>query len=651
MASQEIEPIEEILAHIGRHRNFVLQGGAGSGKTETLKQLVQRITDGSSPKRVVCITHTNKAADEISERTLGKADVSTIHAFLGALIRPYKANIKAVLPELFTLSHFERSGEEEHGETSKDKAKTEHERFKKSHETLEKRRQIVLDLKTEKVVGKREYDKSPELYIASHNQLVDEVNAKIEEMIHLVDARSIKYNETPFNSFRDPSFGHDGLITIASLMLQRYSNLRKILSDKFDCIFIDEYQDTHPNVVQSLVQASADSSLILGLFGDSEQAIYSDGIGDVESYIANGKFALVQKSDNFRCSPQVIKVANSFRCDGLVQKVALKCLDDGTFETRLCREGSVKLYFAMAPEKVPLEGESKTETNSRHNATCAELRDRLVEAVVDKHPTFTQLKLTNKSIAADVGFGTLWDIFDATYQSPREEIKRTLNRLQFEQLFEIKNLYESLPGDRRAYNRLIEIVNRSGINIRTIADKYNASRDLERLKDPNLTAYEAVNFAIERGFISKSDSHQSFLVRSNDFLKEFEIDDCIQAFRKLYDNGANTKARMLKRLNDEELPYLDLSIVEGSFETLKRKVEKHTFLTRLFSSDLKLSEVFSFYEYEATDGIFATMHKTKGTGIENVLVICDEYGWISEYDFSSCFTGQKPHGVVGQISW
>lgn len=324
MASPRLEPIDEVLALIASHNNFVLQGGAGSGKTETLKQVVQKVTDGISPKRVVCITHTNKAADEISERISGKAQVSTIHAFLGALIRPYKANIKGVLPELFTLPHFERLGEDETGDNFKDKEKSEHERFKKAHKKLENRRQTVQWLKTDKVVGKRAYDKAPALYIETHNQLVDEVNAKIKEELQSVDANSIEYNESPFNHFKDPSFGHDGLIEIASLLIQRHSNLRKILSDKYDCIFIDEYQDTHPDVVKSLVQASSDSDLTLGLFGDSEQAIYSDGVGDVENYIANKDFVLVAKQDNFRCSPQVIKVANSFRCDGLEQKVALK---------------------------------------------------------------------------------------------------------------------------------------------------------------------------------------------------------------------------------------------------------------------------------------------------------------------------------------
>ena len=641
MASKKIEPLDEILANIGSNTNFVLQGGAGSGKTETLKRVVESLTNVPSPKRVVCITHTNKAADEIAERVSGKAEVSTIHSFLGSLIRPYKANIKAVLPELFVLPHFERLGKNESGDSAKDKAKSEHERFKKKHVKLEARRQTVLGLKSDKVVGKRDYDKDPPSYVTTHNKLVDEVNDKIREELIEADANSIEYNETPFNHFKGPSFGHDGLIEIASLLIQRHPNLRKILSDKFDCIFIDEYQDTHPDVVKSLVQASSRSKLCIGLFGDSEQAIYSEGIGDVQNYILNDDFSLVAKKDNYRCSPQVIKVANSFRCDGLKQQIELK-VEDGVTETRESREGSARLYFAMAPKKVALNGETTTQTNSRHKAVCAELRDKLVDAVVKKQPNFTQLKLTNKSIASDVGFGTLWEIFDANYPNPREEIKRTLKRLQFEQLFELTDLHQALPGDRRAYNKLIGIINRSGTKIRKTADKSDVSQDLERLRKPDASAYETIEFALERRFISKSDSHNASLVRRHEFLTEFEADKRALEFRKLYEDGGNTKPRMLKKFGAEPRDHLDLSFVEENFASLERKIRKYIFLTRLFSSELKLSEVLSFYKYEKTDGIFATMHKTKGTGIEDVLVVCDEYGWVSEYNFASCFTSHAP---------
>ena len=56
------------------------------------------------------------------------------------------------------------------------------------------------------------------------------------------------------------------------------------------------------------------------------------------------------------------------------------------------------------------------------------------------------------------------------------------------------------------------------------------------------------------------------------------------------------------------------------------KLKQKKFFTQFFSKKLKFSEVEAFYRYEEdeSDG-FATMHKTKGTGIDNVIVVLDEY--------------------------
>ncbi|UZJ64673.1 AAA family ATPase [Sphingobacterium sp. KU25419] len=61
--------------------HFVLQGGAGSGKTESLKQIIHYISENHPTKKIVCITHTNLAADEIKHRVNNpKHKISTIHS-------------------------------------------------------------------------------------------------------------------------------------------------------------------------------------------------------------------------------------------------------------------------------------------------------------------------------------------------------------------------------------------------------------------------------------------------------------------------------------------------------------------------------------------------------------------------------------------
>ena len=80
-------------ACIDQGKSFLLQGGAGSGKTESLKELLLYIKQTKPHARVVCITHTNAAVDEIVNRVGEGYQVSTIHSFLYGLIRHYRKNI------------------------------------------------------------------------------------------------------------------------------------------------------------------------------------------------------------------------------------------------------------------------------------------------------------------------------------------------------------------------------------------------------------------------------------------------------------------------------------------------------------------------------------------------------------------------------
>ena len=112
-----MKPIEKIKEVIDNNQNpklkfenFVLQGGAGSGKTESLKQILEYITENYPDKKGVCITLTNVAVEEIKARVGEKSNflVSTIHSFLNDLIKDYKKNIHEVIFEIFKIEQFNR---------------------------------------------------------------------------------------------------------------------------------------------------------------------------------------------------------------------------------------------------------------------------------------------------------------------------------------------------------------------------------------------------------------------------------------------------------------------------------------------------------------------------------------------------------------
>ncbi|RSZ58149.1 ATP-dependent helicase [Massilia atriviolacea] len=98
----KLEPeVVEVLRHVRDGRNFLLSGGAGSGKTYSLAQVIGELLRTDPVAAIACITYTNAAVREIESRVSDKRlFVSTIHDFLWAAISPYQAELRNVLIEL-----------------------------------------------------------------------------------------------------------------------------------------------------------------------------------------------------------------------------------------------------------------------------------------------------------------------------------------------------------------------------------------------------------------------------------------------------------------------------------------------------------------------------------------------------------------------
>ena len=330
MVTETIDALEPCKKCIDLHRSFVLQGGAGSGKTESLKDLLLYINRTQPQARVVCITHTNAAVAEIVSRVGDRYSISTIHSFLYGLIGDYKKNIKAVIPELFYVPLMVRE-EQVEDISEADYKKAEHEKYKKAYSKYASTLYSICKENCDKVTGKREYDKNPKMYNQALNEKIEELNAKILDIIEGKDYSGISYNQTKFDSLSDLSYGHDGLLTIFHLLFKTFPVLGKIISDRYDYIFIDEYQDTKAEILSDLLQLSAKHGLTIALFGDSMQSIYERG-SSLDDYIEDGTLNEILKADNYRCSFEVIKLINSLRLDNITQDVALKKLSDGSFE-------------------------------------------------------------------------------------------------------------------------------------------------------------------------------------------------------------------------------------------------------------------------------------------------------------------------------
>ena len=65
----ELEPeVQKIFALIDAKENFLLSGGAGSGKTYSLVQVIRQVIAENPAAKIACMTYTNAAVKEIEER-------------------------------------------------------------------------------------------------------------------------------------------------------------------------------------------------------------------------------------------------------------------------------------------------------------------------------------------------------------------------------------------------------------------------------------------------------------------------------------------------------------------------------------------------------------------------------------------------------
>lgn len=99
MAAERLEKeVVQIFRLIDENKNFLLSGGAGSGKTYSLVSVINEIYHRNPAAKIACITYTNAAVHEIENRVSNeKIRISTIHDFLWESISPFQNEMKTTL--------------------------------------------------------------------------------------------------------------------------------------------------------------------------------------------------------------------------------------------------------------------------------------------------------------------------------------------------------------------------------------------------------------------------------------------------------------------------------------------------------------------------------------------------------------------------
>lgn len=205
--------------------HILVLAGAGCGKTTTIiSRAVYLISKGIAPDRILILTFTKKAAFEIANRVdncLGKE----ISGLQSATFHRWCLDILKSAPEIFGYKNFRLLDREEQLQIFK--------KFRKSSEKLRLP-------KSSKILDAYSFARNTRkpLSEAMKMQLPDYLSEKekIAQVMKLYEEE--KQNKNYFD--------YDDILDIVATAINQNEEVCKWLAQKYDCILVDEMQDTNP---------------------------------------------------------------------------------------------------------------------------------------------------------------------------------------------------------------------------------------------------------------------------------------------------------------------------------------------------------------------------------------------------------------------
>lgn len=328
------ESEKKVYHCLDNFQSFCFDAGPGSGKTYTLEKAIEHIIL-TNPKlsmknqKILCVTYTNAAKNEILERLGQNSEVlvSTIHDFLWSFI----SSQTVLLKEEFTKQIENELKNLENKITKSDI-------FDKINDISDF--ESIVCLSRFKDIFYKNYGKSaqdfrksmttfPELPAASLNNIkkfkdfVRWIIKKdsLKNTLGGIEGKKVKYDPTKnrdqLSRYR---ISHDTLLEYCNNIIEKNDILKRLFSDRYPFVLVDEYQDTNEQIVKllkSILEYSRRKhNFVIGYFGDSKQNIYDQGVGTLSESLGLKR---LQEKENKRSCKTIVEVINRIRNDGLAQ--------------------------------------------------------------------------------------------------------------------------------------------------------------------------------------------------------------------------------------------------------------------------------------------------------------------------------------------
>lgn len=300
---------------------LLIRAGAGTGKTRVIAcKIAKLISLGVVPRRILAVTFTNKATDEMRHRVKlltgdycrGSPTIKTIHGLCATIIRSHYAVVglkesTTMMPdyyqERFIKNAINRNSQATWDALAKIKGPKPHKQIM-SQISIWKNNLLSPDEVTEKYIQccdqMRKYMRSgskscpPENEYDSHE--IYQYYEKIKQRASMIDA--------------------DDLLLLTEKIFTEHENSPRILDswqNHYDFIFVDETQDTNLaqfTVLKSLAQKHQNITFV----GDEDQSIYVWRGADVELFRDIPNHFIDTKAINliehYRCTAPIIALGN-----------------------------------------------------------------------------------------------------------------------------------------------------------------------------------------------------------------------------------------------------------------------------------------------------------------------------------------------------
>lgn len=192
---------------------------------------------------------------------------------------------------------------------------------------------------------------------------------------------------------------HDDVIFLFATLLDN-AKFRRVFSDKYPLILIDEYQDSLKPIVDRFIEyfISKNVGPQFGFFGDAWQTIYQSN--KACGLIENEKIVEIKKGSNFRSAPKIVDLLNNIRPD-LPQRSAI---DDfpGEVTVITCED-----YTDVR----------RTDRNFKGDLPADELKNRITNLkeyiqtnCISDDETLKTLMITHNVLAVQQGYNKLLEI-------------------------------------------------------------------------------------------------------------------------------------------------------------------------------------------------------------------------------------------------